>query len=292
MTRLSKQKWNILFKLDDDIDDENFSDTDDVKEPFFLKDLLSRNFHPLHDPYGLWKWEIVESVSSTPFEQADEYDHFGLIGFDFEKKFRSGRSESARPWLDLLQRLWPGNWKDQLDQMNSIIKKRKQEGQSRRMRSITPNEFWLFIGILISASPHNAGGERLWGQGENEADEFQAKGVTKPIDYGPKGLNLMSLQRFKEIKEIFPKGFEDKEAEKKGDKWYKIRLLTNGFNENRKKNIAASCKKILDESMSAWKPRTTPYGELPNISYIARKPKPIGTEFKDVACAETRKWKI
>ena len=32
--------------------------------------------------------------------------------------------------------------------------------------------------------------------------------------------------------------------------------------------------------MSAIVPRTTPTGGLPTISYIMRKPEPLGTEFK------------
>ena len=39
-------------------------------------------------------------------------------------------------------------------------------------------------------------------------------------------------------------------------------------------------KKVLDESMSALVPRTTATGGLPTISYIRRKPEPLGTEFK------------
>jgi hypothetical protein len=35
--------------------------------------------------------------------------------------------------------------------------------------------------------------------------------------------------------------------------------------------------------MSAWKPRTTPTIGQPNISFVARKPKPIGTVFKNSA---------
>ena len=44
---------------------------------------------------------------------------------------------------------------------------------------------------------------------------------------------------------------------------------------------------VVDESMSAWAPKTTARGGLPNISYIARKPKPLGTEFKVIADATT-----
>ena len=39
--------------------------------------------------------------------------------------------------------------------------------------------------------------------------------------------------------------------------------------------------------MSAWRLRQTKLGNLPNISYIIRKPEPLGTEFKTVCCPIT-----
>ncbi len=44
---------------------------------------------------------------------------------------------------------------------------------------------------------------------------------------------------------------------------------------------------VLDEIMSAWRPQTTPTGGLPNVSFIPRKPEPLGTEFKTVCCGVT-----
>ena len=44
---------------------------------------------------------------------------------------------------------------------------------------------------------------------------------------------------------------------------------------------------VLDESMSAWKPRADKLGGLPNISFVMRKPKPLGTEFKTAVDADT-----
>jgi hypothetical protein len=64
-------------------------------------------------------------------------------------------------------------------------------------------------------------------------------------------------------------------------------LLLDGFNEVRGNKIAASIKKVLDESMSSWQPRTTKTGGLPVLTYVQRKPEPLGTEFKCVADAET-----
>jgi hypothetical protein len=39
--------------------------------------------------------------------------------------------------------------------------------------------------------------------------------------------------------------------------------------------------------MSAWRPRQDKYGGLRHISFIKRKPKPLGTEFKTVVDAES-----
>ncbi len=46
------------------------------------------------------------------------------------------------------------------------------------------------------------------------------------------------------------------------------------FNDNRANLIAASVIKLLDESMSAWRPRKDKTGGLPNISFILQKPEP------------------
>jgi len=40
---------------------------------------------------------------------------------------------------------------------------------------------------------------------------------------------------------------------------------------------------LVDETMSAFRPRTTQTGGLPNISFILWKPEPLGTKFRDTA---------
>ena len=39
--------------------------------------------------------------------------------------------------------------------------------------------------------------------------------------------------------------------------------------------------------MSAWRPKTSKFGGLPNITYEQRKPKPLGTMFKNGVEATT-----
>ena len=136
---------------------------------------------------------------------------------------------------------------------------------------------------IHSARSHGKGGEALW---DMQATKYYFDEVCKPVNNGKNGSDLMTFQRFKEIREYFPKGFENLDR-KSQDDWYQIDHLVKGFNESRSKFVAAAIRKVFDESMSQWKPRTTEKGRLPHLSFVLRKPRPLGTEFKTVACAET-----
>jgi len=58
------------------------------------------------------------------------------------------------------------------------------------------------------------------------------------------------------------------------------------FNENRRRVAKAPNIKVLDEMMSAWRPQTRNSGNLPSLSFILRKPEPLGTGFKDMTAGE------
>ncbi len=111
--------------------------------------------------------------------------------------------------------------------------------------------------------------------------------MSPSIDLSP----FMSLRHFEDIKTYFPNAFADfskkSVALNNHDPWYMISMLIEDFNNNRGKMVAASVVKLLDESMSAWRPRKSKTGGLPNISFILQKPEPLGTEFKCMACSET-----
>ena len=70
--------------------------------------------------------------------------------------------------------------------------------------------------------------------------------------------------------------------------WYPIQSLVEAFNDNRRKWLVASLVIVLDESMSNFQPRTTKTSLLPHLSFIFRKPKPLGTEYKVAADGEVR----
>ena len=96
----------------------------------------------------------------------------------------------------------------------------------------------------------------------------------------------MQEWRFKQIKKFIPFMFEDPLLQDV-DPWWRFVSACHQFNSNRQTTVAASVHKTFDEFMSAYKPRTTRTGGLPHLSYIERKPEPLGTEFKNVACGLT-----
>ena len=98
--------------------------------------------------------------------------------------------------------------------------------------------------------------------------------------------NHMSRYRLKQLKQFTP--FLWTEPEKKATNlWWMFRLAVVEFNKNCAGTVCLSVYKTLDEIMSAYWPQTTQYGDLPHLSFIARKPEPLGTEFKAAADCKT-----
>ena len=76
------------------------------------------------------------------------------------------------------------------------------------------------------------------------------------------------------------------ERDKATYEWWRAKLLTYGLNEACK-NIYTNSLNVGDESMSAIRFWTTTKGNLPHLSYIFRKTKPMGTDFKKFYCYVT-----
>ena len=75
--------------------------------------------------------------------------------------------EAPQPFLDLFLLLWPGDWKQQLAQMNEeILKEYKTKSKNKfgvhSIRPVTPREFFIFIGIIIFTGAVGKGGKQLF----------------------------------------------------------------------------------------------------------------------------------
>jgi hypothetical protein len=74
---------------------------------------------------------------------------------------------SISPFFDLFLLLWPGDWKNQLNNLNvQIVTKnesnRRNQSRHRAIALVSDNEFFVFIGIMIAAAPAGKGGAALF----------------------------------------------------------------------------------------------------------------------------------
>ena len=169
--------------------------------------------------------------------------------------------------LSAFQVLYPGNM---MDHVEKVFARMKQENSNTA--ALTAGEWLVFLCLLIAATLQKQSGHALWDQAPY-----------RPFSRGHPGFgDYMRRRRFDEIKAACTWAFRD--DDKAGtDKWYKFRPAVDAYNANRLRTVHMSEVIVPDEAMSPFRPRTTADGGLAHISFIDRKPKPMGTEFKCVA---------
>ena len=234
-------------------------------------------------------WHVVDDVKKEDVPEHQEvHKKRGIVDFDFSEKNRTvpatdKRLRNARiNFFELFKHLYPGDVRDNLEQMNEEIKldNKKQRDGKRQMKLISEREFWVFWGLMLACRTTD------YCNGEAMFDIPKQPGHGLNATFSRFDPNVwMTKKRFQAIKKYMSYAFQDK-SKKGTDDWWQIVNLFEEFNENRKRTVAASVMKTVDETMSAFKPQTTPTGNLPFISYVSRKPEPLGTEFKTVACTE------
>ena len=163
-----------------------------------------------------------------------------------------------------------------MKKMNTAV---RDDNRSRcsnaRVKECSEDEWWTIWGVIIFAAKVGKGGiDHLYNKTQQLLEQLPNIDLSE----------VMTKTRAQQLIKFIPSAFH---GDDNSDPWNPVMALLNGFNDNRSKKVAASFCKILDEAMSAFRPRTTTTGGLPFFSFITRKPTPLGTEFKAVACCET-----
>ena len=102
-------------------------------------------------------------------------------------------------------------------------------------------------------------------------------GMMPPPDFG----RQLSLDRFQRIQRYWGRGLPEERRALKQNPWAQIDPWVRGFNAARLREIKVGSCLTPDEMMFEWRGKSG-YGGLPHMSYIKRKPKPLGTELKSV----------
>jgi len=119
----------------------------------------------------------------------------------------------------------------------------------------------------------NFPGINLWFSSNEDKEPFES---ILPSAHFEK---YMKLYRFKQFRKYVNLIWEDENL-KETDEWWRFQPAVDEFNDIRRIRILSAFWMIVDDTMSAYRPRTSATGKLPNISYIFRKPEPLGTFFR------------
>jgi hypothetical protein len=209
-------------------------------------------------------WRLVEE--SVSIEPVEEYDTIGVCGINWRnfielKERMKQRTKDSRvnatipylsisPFFNLFLMLWPGDWKNQIHNLNTQIlakneSNRRNQSRHRPIALVSDNEFFVFIGIMIAAAPAGKGGAALFECSRKRYNSGVRK-ISAPINYS----SHMSQRRFEELRPIFHLAFTNLAKSNKElasfDPYFPIIDLVDDFNKNRKTTIAASSVKVLD----------------------------------------------
>jgi hypothetical protein len=185
-------------------------------------------------------------------------------------KFDATECTKDEVFAYLFLHLMFAGWHVTLGKVNAEILK----GKGKKVRPFTEEEVLTAIGLLIAAAEYGQRGASLGKDGDqkesHEKEEWQSMVPRPSFD------RFVKLYRFKEFRHFLPFAYASESLQKMNDPWWQFRDAITEYKNNRKQKIHFPPWVAIDESMSAWKPQTTKNGNLPNISFIARKPEPLG----------------
>ena len=217
------------------------------------------------------KWKVV--AESVAFVEGDS--EIGLQGLEL-----SELDQNVVVGELFLHVAFP-DWRTKLAKMNDAIRKQNDDSNnnSAKVRPFTQPEFLVALGLLVGAVEYGCKGGNLWLNGKKVAESDWSSILPHPnFD------RFMLEYRFKNFRHFLPYIFADESLRDADDPWWKFAGAVKEFNDHRSNIIKPSKTKVADESMSAYRPRTTATGGLPNISFVKWKPEPLGKVISLLVC--------
>jgi hypothetical protein len=216
------------------------------------------------------KWTVIEDVDPPIGHGPPERQNLGIQDFDYNNIPRD--EVFACMFFHLM---WIGI-DEQLIKFNAAIEEHNESlpVSRQKIKSFSKSEIIVGYALFVAAAGFSEKGIHLFNTEDNVESFFPP----------PSFSTYMKFHPFKLWKQFIVRVNEDGARKRDGDPWWQFAAAIEGFNDVRLDKITTSLWDILDESMSSYRPRTTATGSLPNISFIFRKPEPLGTEFKCAAC--------
>ena len=251
---------------DDDMnsssDDEDESSDDAPEENPVIEDTLARPA-PSDNPLivdGI-QWTAVDAITANHFD-GDHHSMRILWGDDAHI--------SSRSVYDFFLMMFPTHMLADFAFWTSTVL--KDAGQAET----SPQELLNVFGFLYGMTVHPYGDRRKYWSVENSEDSL----LPAPAWGNRFG---MGQRRFETVLRYLT--FHDPSTFNESDRWHPVRTLVDTFNQRRLDKVRPSSCLVVDESFASWisrKPDDMP-DALPHTQKIIRKPKGVGTEFKNLA---------
>ena len=155
-------------------------------------------------------------------------------------------------FLHIFLPLWPGNLKTQIQKLNDRIQKDNENRVRGKVGLLSIREFIQFLAVLLIASLEGKKGSELW-----QGDETEGEGYRSQIDIS----RYMTSYRHAQIRKYFPFIFADDTKNPDNEPWWQVSEAIIQFNNSRQRFIRAGRVMVIDESMCAFRPRTTVSGK-------------------------------
>ena len=129
-----------------------------------------------------------------------------------------------------------------------------------------------YLLIIAAVTEPEIGIENLWKRGKTRGRHGHA-------DFG----KFIPINMFKAFCAAAPYMYTDEKwwyADKRDKDWEVFLPVLESFNKKRRDLFLCQLL-MMDESMSAWKPKTSKLGGLPNIVFEPRKPVDLGAQFRN-----------
>jgi hypothetical protein len=199
------------------------------------------------------KWTVAKDVDPPVASSADERPNHGTHAFDFEdcpSDELFGCMFLELLWIDI---------DSQLSLFNACILDHNNALPSccQKMKIFTKSELILGYALFIAAAGFNEKGLHLFTSDQDDDSFYPPPGFDKHMKY----------HRFKVWKQFIVQVNEDSARKIDNDPWWWFASAVEGFNKVRRENITTSLLDILDEAMSAFRPRSTATSKLPKILY-------------------------
>ena len=234
-------------------------------------------------------WTIINDHVVLQKQSTRANNRLGIRELSMQKDIADSPLPLAE--LFLLLSFRDGEWERALVKMNRKVEEhntsleRKHCRDSRKcpglVNAFEKAEFLIGIALVIGAADCSDKGEVLWSASSRGKQETEKHWET--ISEKNSFDKYMKLYRFKQFRSFYPKIWEEDQNMTK-DPWWRFSSAVEEFNEIRRNLILPSEIIAADESMSAFRPQTSKTSNFPNISFIARKPENLGTEFKNSVC--------